>query len=254
MILRRLSEHLRAQNWTAVALEFVIVLLGIVIGFQITAWNGARQDRDLERSYYRQLIVDLEADTATARRGVVAAHAGDQHAETLLALIETGAVAGTGDQHLIRAVLLAGYAYFPRATRGTYDELISTGHLRLIRDEALKRDLSRYYERMESARQWDDLVRVEQSAYRAAVRGLLNRQQLIWARQAAGGGLDPLSAPPLDRDGLIAGARARPELPGTLAAMGEVQERLRGDSQSMAEEAAALMDKLRAVLEDRRAG
>jgi hypothetical protein len=96
--------------------------------------------------------------------------------------------------------------------------------------------------------QWDDLVRVEQSAYRAAVRGLLNRQQLIWARQAAGGGLDPASAPPLDRDGLIAGARARPDLPGTLAAMGEVQERLRGDSRSMAEEAAALMDKLRAVL------
>lgn len=248
MILRRLSEHLKAQNWTAVTLEFVIVLLGVVIGFQVTAWNEARQDRDLEQSYYHQLLLDLEADTATARRGVAAADAGDRHAETLLALIETGASAGTADPDLIRAVLVASYAYLPRATRGTYDELISTGHLRLIRDEGLKREMSRYYERMESARQWDDLVRVEQSAYRAAVRGLLNRQQLIWARQAAGGGLDPASAPPLDRDGLIAGARARPDLPGTLAAMGEVHERLRGDSRSMAEEAAALMDKLRAVL------
>jgi hypothetical protein len=184
MILRRLSEQLKAQNWTAVALEFVIVLSGVVIGFQITAWNGARQERELERSYYHQLIVDLEADQATARRGVAATDAGDRHAETLLALIDTGAEAGTGDSDLIRAVLAAGYAFLPRATRGTYDELISTGHLRLIRDEGLKRDLSRYYERMESARQWDELVRVEQSAYRAAVRGLLSRQQLIWARQA----------------------------------------------------------------------
>jgi hypothetical protein len=76
MILRRLSEHLKAQNWTAVTLEFVIVMTGVVIGFQVTAWNAARQDRDLERSYYRQLIVDLEADTATARRGLAAADAG----------------------------------------------------------------------------------------------------------------------------------------------------------------------------------
>jgi hypothetical protein len=64
------------------------------------------------------------------------------------------------------------------------------------------------------------------------------------------GDLDPVSAPPLDRDALIARARARPDLPGTLAAMGEVQERLRYDSQAMAEAAAALADALRAVLED----
>jgi hypothetical protein len=101
----------------------------------------------------------VEADAATARRGVAAADAGDQHAETLLVLIETGAEAATADADLIHAVLAAGYAYLPLATRATYDELISTGHLRLIRDAGLKRDLSRYYERMESARQWDDLVR-----------------------------------------------------------------------------------------------
>lgn len=249
MILESLTRAIRTQNWFAVAIEFVIVLAGIVIGFQVTAWNEVRRDGDLERSYYRQLILDLEADQATGRRGIARADAGDEHAEILLALIETDSGADIGDAELIRTVPAAGYAYLPRATRTTYDELISTGNLRLIRDVRLKRALSSHYERMESARQWDDLVRVEQAAYRAAVRGLLNREQLVWARRTAEGDLEPESAPPLDRDGLIAGARARPDLPGTLAAMGAAQQRLRSDSREMDESAAALAAELRAMLE-----
>ena len=43
MILRRVIEHVKAQNWTAVALDFVIVVVGILIAFQITNWNEARR-------------------------------------------------------------------------------------------------------------------------------------------------------------------------------------------------------------------
>jgi len=42
MILARLSSAIRAQNWFAVVLEFVIVIAGVVIGFQITARNAER--------------------------------------------------------------------------------------------------------------------------------------------------------------------------------------------------------------------
>ena len=45
MLLRRITEHVKAQNWTAVALDFVIVVVGILIAFQITNWNEARQQR-----------------------------------------------------------------------------------------------------------------------------------------------------------------------------------------------------------------
>lgn len=33
---------MREQNYYAVAVEFVIVLAGVVIGFQVNAWNEAR--------------------------------------------------------------------------------------------------------------------------------------------------------------------------------------------------------------------
>ena len=43
MILSRISKAIREQNWLAVGIEFVIVILGVVIGFQISAWKTERE-------------------------------------------------------------------------------------------------------------------------------------------------------------------------------------------------------------------
>ena len=45
MRFRRVSEHVKDQNWFAVVLDFLIVVAGILIAFQITNWNEARRDR-----------------------------------------------------------------------------------------------------------------------------------------------------------------------------------------------------------------
>jgi hypothetical protein len=39
MILRRTMEHLRRQDWVAVAIEFVIVVLGVFVATQVSNWN-----------------------------------------------------------------------------------------------------------------------------------------------------------------------------------------------------------------------
>ena len=38
MFLHRITKHVKDQNWFAVALDFVIVVAGILIAFQITNW------------------------------------------------------------------------------------------------------------------------------------------------------------------------------------------------------------------------
>ena len=45
MILRRFMQHVREQNWTAVGLDFAIVVLGVFLGFQLTSWNENLQER-----------------------------------------------------------------------------------------------------------------------------------------------------------------------------------------------------------------
>src|SRR5687768_2666796 len=53
MILRRLTENLRAQNWTAIAIEFLIVVIGVFIGTQVSNWN---QERIEQRETQRMLL------------------------------------------------------------------------------------------------------------------------------------------------------------------------------------------------------
>jgi hypothetical protein len=55
MILRRLTENLRAQNWTAIAIEFLIVVVGVFIGTQVANWNQGR----LEKVETERLLLNL---------------------------------------------------------------------------------------------------------------------------------------------------------------------------------------------------
>ena len=61
MILSRISRAVREQNWFAVTIEFLIVVLGVVIGFQIQSWNETRQEQEREAEYLRRLDVELTA-------------------------------------------------------------------------------------------------------------------------------------------------------------------------------------------------
>lgn len=59
MLLRRVIEHVKKQEWTAVFLDFVIVVVGVFIGIQVANWNAEIADRRTETEYLRQLQVDL---------------------------------------------------------------------------------------------------------------------------------------------------------------------------------------------------
>ncbi|MEM7689784.1 MAG: hypothetical protein AAF291_12250 [Pseudomonadota bacterium] len=55
LILSRIARALREQNWTAVALEFTIVTLGVLLGSVVAQWNADRQ----EQAQVRELLSRL---------------------------------------------------------------------------------------------------------------------------------------------------------------------------------------------------
>ena len=196
MILRRVIDHFRKQEWTAIAIDFVIVVMGVFVGLQVTNWNEARALRQREIVYLEQLLIDLESDRVTGARGVASAAAVEDAANKLLAALQDDAgAADIGDAELMRSVLWAGYAYLPQGNTTTYNEMISTGALGNLKNTELKRAFGEYYGRLSAGRQWDGLMREEQSAYRASIRGLLTREQIVWARANVGRPIDVMSAP-----------------------------------------------------------
>lgn len=51
MILRRLGAAIRSQDWFTVAIEFVIVVAGVLFALQVDNWNEARTDRERAQAY-----------------------------------------------------------------------------------------------------------------------------------------------------------------------------------------------------------
>lgn len=52
-IVRRVIAHVKAQNWFAVTVDFLIVVMGVFVGIQASNWNEARIE-----ALHRQQIID----------------------------------------------------------------------------------------------------------------------------------------------------------------------------------------------------
>ncbi len=139
MILRRLTEHVKAQNWFAVAIDFVIVVAGVFVGIQVSNWNAARLADGASRAVTAQLIEDLRAEAWGFQYLLEYSEDVLTNADRALAALEGRA--GRDDEALLIAAYRATQYREPRRRRSTYDELISTGEIGLVRDRTL-RDLA----------------------------------------------------------------------------------------------------------------
>lgn len=68
MILRRISDAFRKQDWFTVGVETLIVVLGVFLGIQLGNWNDARKARSSEQQLLESLHKDvLLAESTMAR-------------------------------------------------------------------------------------------------------------------------------------------------------------------------------------------
>ncbi|MGE0182428.1 MAG: hypothetical protein AB7F91_06150 [Parvularculaceae bacterium] len=142
MILRRVIDHVKAQNWTAVALDFVIVVLGVFIGIQVSNWNAARGERAKEYGYLVRLHEDMQRSIATIDRTIGMLERQSAGQTILLdALAECAVPPGAGDK-LEYAISTLGYINAPIFSSRTYDELTSSGSFDIIENEQIKTSLS----------------------------------------------------------------------------------------------------------------
>lgn len=237
---RRWSEKAREQNWFAVAIDFVIVVLGVFLAIQAANWNESRKDRAEERRYYAQILDDLRTDQHTLRKTLQRAAKYDLAAENTLQAIRSGIPPSSTPGHFAVDIHHAGFLYIPRASRRTYDELISTGNLGLLQSRDAKAAIADYYSSFDDLRQWDGLLRSQQDRYWAATSGVLPRPIL---RDAMRFREPSLSASDAAR--ILAALRGRKGADDMLVSMAVHQERVRRDSEELAAKGQALIAKLR---------
>jgi len=197
MILRRVVEHFRKQEWTAIFLDFVIVVMGVFVGLQVSNANDARKDRVRENVFLSALEKDLRSDITeieeiirvstlrlSAMSYLIEAASGASMPRTLSSArgeiaLEAAPAYDPADKKTI------GVAMFILTTldgnRLAYETMINTGGIGVVRDDALLTRIQTYYGNVDNALIFEQSLEV-------------NRTRLVDAQQAAG--LSPVDAMP----------------------------------------------------------
>ncbi|MBI1236999.1 MAG: hypothetical protein GC188_09995 [Alphaproteobacteria bacterium] len=173
MILARLSHAIRQQNWFAVVLEFVIVIAGVVIGFQITAWNADRAAAERADILTERLIADLRDEQWRVEGNAVYYAQVSENAQRAIDALEGRRE--VNDETLVIEAFRATQIFSFPVIRTTYEELVATGTINLIADEALMAAAVEYYETGQDDLSFQDRDRTYRYAFfRLSDRGLYN--------------------------------------------------------------------------------
>jgi hypothetical protein len=177
MLLRRVTEHVRRQDWAAIAIDFVITVLGVFVGLQAANWNEARVDRIRAHAYLERIHADLEADLTNYHNRLSFWGKVADYGRAGLAYAETGDARGSSQWQLLLAYFQSSQLAEYFTTDVTYEEVRSAGELQLIGDVNLRNQLAEYYTNAANP------VLTERPAYRMHIRGVipLDLQDYIWA-------------------------------------------------------------------------
>ena len=141
----RLRRNLARLSYGSLALEIVVVILGILIAFQIDRWGEYRRDRAYEYDYLLRLKDDLQGEIQNMD---VAIRQAESRIAAVLLLEEAlgnPSIARERPEAVVAAVEMATWRSFPQINAFVYSELQSTGNLSLIRSESLRRALANHY-------------------------------------------------------------------------------------------------------------
>ncbi|WP_370338886.1 hypothetical protein [Parvularcula marina] len=177
MILRRLTNALRRQDWVTVVIETLIVVFGVYLGLQVNNWNEALSNTRLGEDYVRQLRRETEVNLVAAQSQTAYYNA------VLESVVRTGELLRETDPDphtlIIEAYRATEVAYLTPA-RATWDQIISSGHLDLLPKEAAESGLSQFYA-FDTAQ---DIYRLGlESDYRVTVRQIIPMHMQIAMRE-----------------------------------------------------------------------
>lgn len=144
MILRRISENIRSQNWFAVAVEFIIVVVGVFMGLQVQDWNEARKERIEEHvlliRLYEETLGLIEAQREELkglgeRADVLMSVNPVLYSQEPSRIISDEECATISASHVLRRA---------PDELPVLDEMLSTGRFDVLQDKAIKGQLRSY--------------------------------------------------------------------------------------------------------------
>ncbi len=167
------------KKWTHYFWEFLMLFLAVFCGFLAEYQLEHKIERDRENVYMQNMLDDLKSDTAiysdyAARNAVVR-----DLVDTLMVLIKSP----DRKKHISKLaysarILTAKWKQIAMVKR-TYEEMKSSGHLRLIRNKEVAGKVSSYYSSLSELDTYNEVGMVWSDNYAEAMAKLFDGEALL---------------------------------------------------------------------------
>lgn len=125
MVIRRIREHVAAQNWFAVGIDLAIVVLGVLIATQVSNWNGERIEAARAQDYRNRLVDEL--DFNARQYALQAAYYEQAKKYGLQALADLDGSIPLPDREFLIAAYQLTQTDTTKAKTGVYAEMAASG-------------------------------------------------------------------------------------------------------------------------------
>ena len=123
--------------------EIALVVIGILIALQINNWNEWRKDRNLELKYLKNLKFEMIENSQHASDQVTFSEFQFENVNRILRALYDPEYQLNGE--LLIAIEHVGWAFPLARVSDTWNELLSNGNTRLIRNDSLRYLISKHH-------------------------------------------------------------------------------------------------------------
>jgi len=128
--------------------EFLVIVIGVLVALAVDEWSSSVQERELEREYLQSLAIDLGEDS-TAYAAALAPNV-EEALTALRTIVPVARGIGGMPSDTVEFLRLMRESTFSvtqfEERRTTFEELLATGNLSLIRSAELRASIVSYYE------------------------------------------------------------------------------------------------------------
>ncbi|MDG1707573.1 MAG: hypothetical protein P8H03_02370 [Emcibacteraceae bacterium] len=177
MILRRITKHVYEQNWFAVGLDMMVVIVGIFVGLQISNWNVDPQNAAKGDSYLVRITEELEQDIRFFDNVISSNERSMDNARFLLDTLKNEVLVREDPTRFITSLAFVGSSFVVNVSNNTIEEIKFSGNLELITDEELRNDIIDYYDFIEVSENFSHLRLDAETEYQKRIAGVLEPHQ-----------------------------------------------------------------------------
>lgn len=165
MIIQRIANGVKDQDWFVVGVEVMVVVIGIFIGLQVDDWSQERKNRELELYYFEQFVVELEDTIQALEQESNYALRVASHATKIQQMLDDKALNEETMPDFYEHAYRSFFSSNSRVFKVYLNQLTSERGAEIVQSREMRKLLGQYLETIEARRAWESewmgIVRME---------------------------------------------------------------------------------------------